>query len=38
MLLLAEAYTVNSNPQKALSLYQNILDARSGGFGGLEGD
>jgi len=38
MLLLAEAFTVNSNADKALNLYKQLLDARSSGFGGAEGD
>ena len=33
MLLLAEAHTVNNEPKQALSFYEEILDARDGGFG-----
>ena len=35
MLLLAEAYTVNNSASEALQVYQEILDARSGGAGGI---
>ena len=33
MLLLAEAYTINSQPTEALDMYKQIVEARSEGFG-----
>lgn len=35
MLLLAEAYSVVGNAEKALGMYEEILDARVGGFGAM---
>jgi len=38
ILLLGEAYTVKGDAEKALGMYEKILDARSGGFEAVAGE